>query len=135
LKKKIVTAGFCSFQLESRYEQYFHQIDTVVSSFEAVAGPGVATSYTALTIQAMSKHCSNLRNAIITQLNLSRDSLSKDLSRSQGDFPHKSSRQRRETLRQLGMIQIQQVWRSLRGLPEESVAHLRAWLFEHFLHL
>uniref|UniRef100_A0A0A9DF49 Kip1 n=1 Tax=Arundo donax TaxID=35708 RepID=A0A0A9DF49_ARUDO len=28
----------------------------------------------------------------------------------------------------------EQAWRPLRGLPEGSVAVLRAWLFDHFLH-
>ncbi|GAU36968.1 hypothetical protein TSUD_57460 [Trifolium subterraneum] len=30
--------------------------------------------------------------------------------------------------------QQQHVWRPQRGLPERSVAILKAWLFEHFLH-
>lgn len=131
IKNKPVTAKLNSFQLETRYEQYFHQMDTVVSAFEAIAGVGAAASYTALTIQAMSKHFSNLRDAIINQLNAQKDSLSKDTSRNYGCA---SSRQKKEALHHLGMIQIGRVWRPLRGLPEESVAHLRSWLFEHFLH-
>ncbi|XP_073004894.1 BEL1-like homeodomain protein 11 isoform X1 [Typha latifolia] len=126
-------------ELESRYEQYFHQMEQVVSSFEEVIGRGAAICYTALTIQAMSRHFANLRDAIISQIHASVDSrceeyaklisdCSKDTSRDQ------SSRQKRETLRQLGTIQIRQVWRPLRGLPEDSVGVLRAWLFEHFLH-
>ncbi|ONK64364.1 uncharacterized protein A4U43_C07F25040 [Asparagus officinalis] len=121
-------------QLESQYERYFHQMDTVVASFEAVAGVEAAASYTALTIQAMSKHFSNLRCAIITQINSSSDSLSKDTPRSHGDVSHENSKQKRETLQQLSMMQIRQVWRPLKGLPEESVACLRSWLFKHFLH-
>lgn len=128
----VISESFQSFQLDQQYERYFHQMNTMISSFEAVAGAGAAASYTALTIHAMSKHFSNLRNAIITQLNALGDSLSKDSSRSHG--AHRSSKQKRETLRQLGMMHIQRIWGSLRGLPEESVAHLRFWLFEHFLH-
>ncbi|KAG1347464.1 BEL1-like homeodomain protein 11 [Cocos nucifera] len=121
-------------ELESRYEQYFSRMDQVVSSFEVVAGTGAAASYTALTIQAMSRHFSNLRDAIVTQIHASRESQFEDVPISQHKFSEESTAQKGETLRHLGMIQIRQVWRPLRGLPENSVAVLRSWLFEHFLH-
>lgn len=123
-------------ELESRCQNYFHQMDRVVSSFEMVAGRGAAAAYTALTIQAMSKHFCNLRDTIVTQLNASRNSLLEDVPRNQGDTPHHKliNRKKRGMLHHLGTIQIRQVWRPLRGLPEDSVALLRAWLFEHFLH-
>ena len=45
-------------------------------------------------------------------------------------------RQKRMSLQQLGILhsQRQAAWRPIRGLPETSVAVLRTWLFEHFLH-
>lgn len=117
-------------QLERRYEKYLHEMEMVVSSFEAVAGVGAASSYTTLTIQAMSKHFSNLRHAIITQIN-NCSSTSKlqhlkhkrddALFQPQAGFLSSSSR-------------TPQIWRAVRGLPEDSVSKLRAWLFHHFLH-
>ncbi|XP_008794022.1 BEL1-like homeodomain protein 11 [Phoenix dactylifera] len=121
-------------ELESRYEQYFSRMDQVVSSFEVVAGSGAAASYTALTIQAMSRHFSHLRDSIVAQIHASRESQFEDIPISRHKFSEESTGQKGETLRHLGMIQIRQVWRPLRGLPENSVAVLRAWLFEHFLH-
>ncbi|MCE2056264.1 BEL1-like homeodomain protein 11, partial [Datura stramonium] len=47
----------------------------------------------------------------------------------------KETLQNRISLQQLGIIQSnRQAWRPIRGLPETSVAILRSWLFEHFLH-
>ncbi|KAH7661271.1 Transcription factor MEIS1 and related HOX domain proteins protein [Dioscorea alata] len=127
-------------ELESRYEQYFHRMDNVISSFEMIAGRGAATSYIALTIQAMSRHFINLRDAIIGQIHASRHqflaegSLRNQPTLSQDEVMDQNTRQAKDSLHRLGMIQVRQVWRPLRGLPENSVALLRAWLFEHFLH-
>ncbi|KAJ0982383.1 hypothetical protein J5N97_010638 [Dioscorea zingiberensis] len=127
-------------ELESRYEQYFHRMDSMVSSFEMIAGSGTATSYIALTIQAMSRHFFNLRDTIIAQIHASRQQFLAEGSPrnhpalSQHEVLDQNTRQTKDTLHRLGMIQVRQVWRPLRGLPENSVAILRAWLFEHFLH-
>ncbi|KAK8962018.1 BEL1-like homeodomain protein 11 [Platanthera guangdongensis] len=112
-------------ELENHHNQYFHQMDELVSSFEAVGGVGSAAAYTTLTSQAMSKHFSNLGEAIITHIESLREAFSKDVPRN-----HKQV----ESLQHLGMIRVRQIWRPLRGLPEDSVMVLRAWLFEHFLH-
>jgi Associated with HOX len=117
----------CEFQLESRYEHYFNQMDQVIASFESILGTGAASSYTTLTIQAMLKHFANLRETIISQINASRE------PRQEDDMMANNERSK-ESLRYLGMMHMRQVWRPLRGLPEDSVAVLRAWLFEHFLH-
>ncbi|KAG6502687.1 BEL1-like homeodomain protein 11 [Zingiber officinale] len=114
-------------ELENRYRQYFHRMERVISSFEIVAGSGAAGSYTGLTIQAMTRHFANLRNAIITQIH-------------RHSFKHspapadKNLRLKREALQKLGIIQNKQAWRPLKGLPEDSVLVLRSWLFENFLH-
>lgn len=113
-------------ELENRHNHYFHQMDELVSSFEAVGGVGSAAAYTTLTSQAMSKHFSNLGEAIITHIESLRDAFSKDVPR--------NTEPQGESLQDLGMIRVRQIWRPLRGLPEESVMVLRAWLFEHFLH-
>ncbi|KAK6939423.1 Homeobox KN domain [Dillenia turbinata] len=127
-------------EVESRYEDYYQQLQDVVSSFEAIAGLGVAKSYTALALQAMSRHFCNLRDAIVSQINVTRRRVSQDLPKinmglSQLSLIDQESRHNRIPLQQLGLLQSQrQAWRPIRGLPETSVAILRSWLFEHFLH-
>ncbi|XP_022766510.1 BEL1-like homeodomain protein 11 [Durio zibethinus] len=127
-------------EVELRYEKYYQQMEEVVSSFEALAGIGAAKSYTALALQAMSRHFGSLKDAIISQVNVTRRKFSHDLPRinrglSQLSLFDRDSRHNRLSLQQLGMIPSQrQAWRPIRGLPETSVAILRSWLFEHFLH-
>ncbi|XP_057731721.1 BEL1-like homeodomain protein 11 [Arachis stenosperma] len=132
-------------EVEGRYEKYYHQMEQVVASFEMIAGEGAAKCYTALALQAMARHFCNLRDAIMSQINLEKKKLLQDLPKQLNNglsqlslFDRDTSRQSRmSSLQQLGMIQSQrsqQVWRPIRGLPETSVAILRSWLFEHFLH-
>ncbi|KAE8656422.1 BEL1-like homeodomain protein 11 [Hibiscus syriacus] len=127
-------------EVELRYEKYYQQMREVVSSFESIAGLGAAKSYTALALQAMSRHFGNLRDAIVSQINVTRRKFLHDLPRtnaglSQHSLFDRDSRQNRQSLQQLGIITGQrQAWRPIRGLPETSVAILRSWLFEHFLH-
>ncbi|XP_057975787.1 BEL1-like homeodomain protein 11 isoform X2 [Malania oleifera] len=127
-------------EVDSRYEEYYHQMEEVVLSFEAIAGLGAAKSYTALALQAMSRHFCHLRDAITSQINLARRKVSKDLPKvsmglSQLSLFDQETRQNHGSLQQIGMIQNQrQAWRPIRGLPETSVEILRTWLFEHFLH-
>ncbi|KAF5930992.1 hypothetical protein HYC85_031865 [Camellia sinensis] len=86
----------------------------VVSSFESVAGLSAATPYISLALKTVSKHFRCLKNAISDQLSFSKQ-------KSAGG--------------NLSFFDAQQhIWRPQRGLPERSVAVLRAWLFEHFLH-
>lgn len=127
-------------QIEGRYEKYYHQMEEVVSSFEEVVGLGAAKSYTALALQAMSRHFCNLRDAIVSQINATRRKFSQDLPKistglSRLSLFDRENAHNRIPLQQLGMIQSQrQAWRPIRGLPETSVTILRSWLFEHFLH-
>ncbi|KAL5999172.1 hypothetical protein ACLOJK_040622 [Asimina triloba] len=126
-------------EVDSRYEQYCQRIGEVVSSFELIAGPGAAQTYTALTLQAMSRHFGSLRDEILTQIRVARRCLTKALpgihsGLSRLSLLDQNAQQKRGSLQQLGVIQFQQGWRPLRGLPEDAVLILRAWLFEHFLH-
>ncbi|TKY75186.1 BEL homeodomain protein 11 [Spatholobus suberectus] len=127
-------------EVEGRCEKYYHQMEEVVSSFDMIAGLGAAKCYTALALQAMSRHFCSLRDAILSQINAEKRKLFQDLPKissglSQLSLFDRDSRQSRMSLQQLGVIQSQrQVWRPIRGLPETSVAILRSWLFEHFLH-
>ncbi|KAH7524137.1 hypothetical protein FEM48_Zijuj06G0087200 [Ziziphus jujuba var. spinosa] len=127
-------------EVEGRYEKYYHQMKEVMASFEMIAGLGAAKCYTALALQAMSRHFCSLRDAIVSHINVERRKLLQDLPKistglSQLSLLDRESRQNRMSLQQLGIVQSQrQAWRPIRGLPETSVAILRAWLFEHFLH-
>ncbi|CAI9116814.1 OLC1v1018074C3 [Oldenlandia corymbosa var. corymbosa] len=127
-------------EAERRYEQYYNHLDELVSSFEMVAGLGAGKSYTALALQAMSKHFCHLKEAIVSQIYETKRKMTQDMPRISSDISQLSlfdqeTRQNRMSLQQLGLIQgSRQAWRPIRGLPETSVAILRSWLFEHFLH-
>ncbi|XP_073003263.1 BEL1-like homeodomain protein 1 [Typha latifolia] len=122
-------------EVEQRYRQYHHQMQIVVSTFEAVAGPKSARTYTDLALQTISKQFRCLRDAIAGQIRATSRSLGEEEAKSVGSrlrlVDHHLRQQR--ALQQLGMMQ-HNAWRPQRGLPERSVSILRAWLFEHFLH-
>nr|GME06141.1 BEL1-like homeodomain protein 11 [Ipomoea batatas] len=118
--------------VERRYEQYHDRMEELVSSFEVIAGVGAGKPYTGLALQAMSKHFCSLREAIVSQINSLLQKLSEELPTGLLD---REAGLHKMFLQQLGMIQSsRQSWRPIRGLPETSVATLRAWLFQHFLH-
>ncbi|GMN55733.1 hypothetical protein TIFTF001_024855 [Ficus carica] len=127
-------------EVDRRYKQYYHQMQIVVSSFDAIAGCGSAKPYTALALQTISRHFRCLRDAITGQIKATRKSLGEEdasgsirgVGISRLRYVDQQLRQQR-ALQQLGMMQ-QHAWRPQRGLPESSVSILRAWLFEHFLH-
>ncbi|KAJ0973342.1 hypothetical protein J5N97_021301 [Dioscorea zingiberensis] len=127
-------------EVEQRYRQYSQQMQIVVSSFEVVAGPGSARTYTSLALQTISKQFRSLRDTIVGQIRGVSKSLGEEEclvgSKAEGSsrlrFVDHQLRQQR-ALQQLGMMQ-HNAWRPQRGLPERSVSVLRAWLFEHFLH-
>ncbi|CAK9178481.1 unnamed protein product [Ilex paraguariensis] len=126
-------------EVDRRYNQYYHQMQTVVSSFEMVAGFGAAKPYTALALQTISRQFRCVRDALSQQIRVTRQRLGEvdATSNSQGGglsqlrYVDQQLRQRR-ALQQIGMMQHS--WRPQRGLPDSSVSILRAWLFEHFLH-
>ncbi|KAJ4851028.1 hypothetical protein Tsubulata_048699 [Turnera subulata] len=113
----------------------------VVSSFEAVAGAGAASVYSALASKAMSRHFRCLRDGIVAQIHATRKAMGeKDPvapGTTKGETPRlkvldQALRQQR-AFQQMSMMESHP-WRPQRGLPERSVSVLRAWLFEHFLH-
>ncbi|GAA0165549.1 homeodomain transcription factor [Lithospermum erythrorhizon] len=126
-------------EVEVKYERYCNRVEQLVSPFEVVAGLGAGMSYTALALQAISKHFCNLRDAIVSQICYARKNLYEDFPKisnglSKLSLLDKENRQNRMTLQQLGMVQCsRQTWKPIRGLPETSVTILRSWLFEHFL--
>ncbi|KAK2971486.1 hypothetical protein RJ640_020892 [Escallonia rubra] len=127
-------------EVERRFEQYYQHMEELVSSFEVIAGLGTGKSYTALALQAMSRHFCSLRDAIVAQIHATRRRVAQDMPRISTDLSQLSlfdreTRHSRMHLQHLGMSQSpRQAWRPIRGLPETSVAILRSWLFEHFLH-
>ncbi|XP_061376698.1 BEL1-like homeodomain protein 8 [Gastrolobium bilobum] len=135
-------------EVTRHFKQYHQQMQMVVSSFESVAGLSYATPYISLALKSITRHFRCLKNSISDQLKLISEVLGEDLS-----IPSTSTSSKVDTnmerLRCIdhnyqknkssrvatGLLEPQQhAWRPQRGLPERSVAILRAWLFEHFLH-
>jgi len=113
----------------------------VVSSFEAVAGHGAATVYSALASKAMSRHFRCLKDGIVSQIQATKKAMGEKDPVAPGTTKGETPRLRilDQTLRQQRAFQQMSMmeshpWRPQRGLPERSVSVLRAWLFEHFLH-
>ncbi|KAI3787580.1 hypothetical protein L1987_42155 [Smallanthus sonchifolius] len=128
-------------EVDRKYHNYCDQMKAVVASFEAVAGNGAATVYSALASKAMSRHFRCLRDGIVGQIKATKKAMGeKDISTpgaTRGETPR--LRLLDQTLRQQRALQQMitmdsHPWRPQRGLPERSVSILRAWLFEHFLH-
>ncbi|XWS53303.1 hypothetical protein CRYUN_Cryun11dG0145400 [Craigia yunnanensis] len=127
-----------------RYKLYHQQMQMVVSSFESVAGLSAASPYISLALKTVAKNFRCLRNAISDHIRYISIALGEDLlspttgtSSSKGEI----NMSRLKVVGQkyggvnMGFLEPQQHgWRPQRGLPERSVAVLRAWLFEHFLH-
>jgi hypothetical protein len=127
--------------VDRRYRHYCDQMKTMVSSFEAVAGTGAASVYSALASKAMSRHFRCLRDGIVAQIHATKKAMGeKDPvapGTTKGETPRlkildQALRQQR-AFQQMSMMESHP-WRPQRGLPERSVSFLRAWLFEHFLH-
>lgn len=128
-------------QVDRRYKNYCNQMKAVVSSFEAVAGNGAATVYSALASKAMSRHFRCLRDGIVGQIKATKKALGEKDTAAPGTTRGETPRLRilDQTLRQQRAFQQMSMmeshpWRPQRGLPERAVSVLRAWLFEHFLH-
>lgn len=139
LQNKITKLLAMLDEVDRRYKQYYYQMQIVVSSFDVIAGVGAAKAYTALALRTISRHFCCLRDAICGQIRSSRKSLGEEDNSGGkgGGIPRlrlidQQLRQQR-AMQQLGMTQPH-AWRPQRGLPENSVSILRAWLFEHFLH-
>ncbi|KAJ9567595.1 hypothetical protein OSB04_003561 [Centaurea solstitialis] len=99
-----------STSVERRYEQYYQELEDVVSSFELVAGLGSGKPYTSLTLNAMSVHFSGLKDAILGQIYATRKKILQDLPKINTGFSQlslfdkESNRHNRIALQQLGMI-------------------------------
>ncbi|CAN6805076.1 unnamed protein product [Brassica oleracea] len=131
-------------EVDKRYNQYYHQMEALASSFEVVAGFGSAKPYTSVALNRISCHFRSLRDAIKKHIQVIREKLEEkggelSLDEQQGGeriprlrYLDQRLRQQRTLHQQIGMVRPS--WRPQRGLPESSVSALRTWLFEHFLH-
>ncbi|CAA7042633.1 unnamed protein product [Microthlaspi erraticum] len=130
-------------QVEERFDNYCNQLEQVIASFEQIAGEGSSKVYTGLALQAMTRHFGSLQEAILSQLNslrrrfiISQDAVPKIISSGLSQLSLFDGNTTSSSLQRLGLVQGPQrhAWKPIRGLPETSVAILRAWLFHHFLH-
>ncbi|KAJ8540963.1 hypothetical protein K7X08_001779 [Anisodus acutangulus] len=97
-------------EVERRYEQYYQHIEEATSTFEVIAGFGSGKPYTALALQAMSRHFCCLRDSIISQINVIRQKMPRDVPKISSGLSHlslfeKETLQNRISLQQLGIIQ------------------------------
>ncbi|KAL4557970.1 hypothetical protein LXL04_036166 [Taraxacum kok-saghyz] len=111
-------------EVYKRYKQYYQQIQTVITSFETIAGLNNAAPFANMDIKAMSKHFHCLKNSITEQLHISYGKKEYMIS---GSFENGH-------YGQIGFVDHHPVWRPQRGLPKRAVSVLRSWLFDHFLH-
>ncbi|XP_074592191.1 BEL1-like homeodomain protein 9 [Curcuma longa] len=124
-------------EVHRRYKQYHHQMQAVITSFEAVAGLSNAAPYASMALEAMAKHFRGLRSIISGQLCPTTDALGNDGANRE---PTASSSRLNSSYYFHGPAGVvatfaqPHFWRPQRGLPEQAVSVLRAWLFEHFLH-
>ncbi|TQE06996.1 hypothetical protein C1H46_007386 [Malus baccata] len=127
-------------EVERRYKNYCDQMKAVVSSFEAVAGAGAATVYSALAAKAMSRHFRSLKDGIVSQIQVTRKAMGEKDPVAPGATRGETPRLRilDQTLRQQRAFQQMNMmeshpWRPQRGLPERSVsnwfinARVRLW--------
>ncbi|URD74628.1 Homeobox domain containing protein [Musa troglodytarum] len=62
-------------EVDRRYAQYYHQMQMIVSWFDAIAGCGAAEPYPVLALQTISRHFRCVRDAISGQIRATRKSL------------------------------------------------------------
>lgn len=140
---------FLEEEVGRRYKQYHQQMQMVASSFESVAGLSAATPYVTVALKTVSGNFRCLKHAIVDQLKQVTKAVGDDLfsrntvavgskvdtSASRLIYMDQSIQTNKSGGVNVGYHEPQQhIWRPQRGLPERSVAVLRAWLFEHFLH-
>ena len=106
-------------------------MQSVVASFETVAGLGHAAPYISFAFKAISKHFCCLKNAILDQIHVSGSKTVSDKNANNDTTePGCSSH---KPVQKLGFLRPPH-WRSQRALPDHAVAVLKTWLYENFLH-
>lgn len=112
-------------------------MQSVVASFETVAGLGNAAPYIFYAIKIVSKHFTCLKNALLGQIRFT-GKIFYDGNVSKETNPRFWPTEQGPQINQNPGLNLSfmhnPVWRSQRGLPDHAVAVLKTWLFEHFLH-
>jgi hypothetical protein len=135
LQSKMTKLSAMLDEVDRRYNQYSSQMKVVEASFEMIAGSGAAKSYTRLALRTISCHFRCLRDAICKHIQMTSRSLGEKDDDALNTRLLPRLRYVDKKIRQQKNIGVlQHSWRPQRGLPENSVSILRAWLFEHFLH-
>ncbi|CAK7325767.1 unnamed protein product [Dovyalis caffra] len=120
----------------TRYKLYYQQMQSVVASFETVAGLGNAAPYVCYAIKIVLKHFTSLKNALSDKIQFTGKTFD-DSNVTKEKNPRYGTAElglgNQNLTQNLNFIQ-HPVWRSQRGLPDHAVAVLKKWLFEHFLH-
>ncbi|XP_074591477.1 BEL1-like homeodomain protein 8 [Curcuma longa] len=120
-----------------RYKQYYQQVQDVITSFESVAGLSSAAPYASIALKIMSKHFRCLKNIISDQLhqvNKGNKAVRREDISTFGLLNNTGFLQRPTNSTDHPLAAQPHIWRPQRGLPEQAVSVLRAWLFDHFLH-
>ena len=107
-------------------------MQSAVASFQKVAGLGNACPYISSAIKTIGKHFGCLKSTIHDQLEFSSKTCvgEKEILRV-STFEQNLHTQK--SVQSFHSIQPS-VLRPQKGLPDDAVAVLKAWLFEHFLH-
>ncbi|KAJ6726988.1 BEL1-LIKE HOMEODOMAIN PROTEIN 9 [Salix purpurea] len=119
-----------------RYKLYCQQMQSVVASFETVAGLGNAAPYVCYAIKIVLKHFNSLKNALLDKIQFTGknfDGSSVTMEKNPRHGTNERGLRNQDPTLNLNFTQ-HPVWRSQRGLPGHAVAVLKTWLFEHFLH-
>lgn len=143
-------------------KQYLHQLKSIISAFESVAGLSNAAPYASLAMESMSRHFCRIKDAICDHLCYTQKAhfqliSNEDSSKKKNEEKYQvgagngssyfrrtprpptplegsSANNPRSSSSNNNHNNNNYVWRPQRGLPEKAVAVLKAWLFEHFLH-
>uniref|UniRef100_A0A1D1ZF00 Homeobox protein ATH1 n=1 Tax=Anthurium amnicola TaxID=1678845 RepID=A0A1D1ZF00_9ARAE len=119
--------------IDHGYDKCMDQIQNVVTAFREATNSSNAQLPARFALRSISILYKNLRERITSQLLLVSQCLSGEFMLEKEKSFEPSFIQRQWALQQLRRNE-QQSWRPQRGLPEKSVAVLRAWMFQNFLH-
>jgi hypothetical protein len=75
LQNKVAKLVAMLDEVDQKYKGYYHQMQSVVSSFDVVAGPGAARPYTAAALRSISRHFRCLKDAVNDHINVARKKL------------------------------------------------------------
>nr|CAB3465057.1 unnamed protein product [Digitaria exilis] len=109
-----------------RYKQYCQQLQSVISSFETVAGLSNAAPFASMALRTMSKHFKCLKSMILNQLRntskvASNDGIGKEDMANFALMGGGSGILRGNSVNAL-ISQPHNIWRPQRGLPERAVS-------------